>query len=773
MTEWTDFSRLLNPYDFANPVSSQELFCGRERELKDIRYYLDQAKLTSRPMNLALLGARAAGKTSLLNMIELEAKERGFCVARIDLNENDAASELAFFFKLFDGVFSAACSFERSGESGQPEFPFGGMHGKTYDTYVDMTVSLDLPEDKTWCPFRFPIRYAKAMSKGVDSKVSDREVKNDLTVISDELKCNVAILFDECNVLADHRVLLQMLRNIFMNLPGFMLVFTGTPDLFPVMDEVFSPIARQFKKIEVGPFQKQGETRDCISKPLESIGLTNLREMFEQDTYRELEQMQDMTLHGLTGGRPYEIQLLCHFMFKRVQLGQAPKMELNLEVLDDVLSELEQGRKLQDWPTIVKIRSLSDEEIKALDFLTSCDGYVTLDQLWFTEYSLRKEQRWTRAQLDGFLTFFCDQGVLDIKEDIIRFNGDDFERIYCKYYARQRRVRLSLDSVPYEHFVNLSLCIPFQMFYNLKGFSNTVWREDEQDATISHVYPTLSAETYDVFDLLQGMRDGGKSADIYKLYPDLGEALYWLCIRSHAANYGEVLLLDVLVRNVWISRHYPFYYDVEMGDNKVEQFATVAESVRERAASLGGDIKVDIRNIELPSKQALVDGVLNSGNAALRLVLSARHDIQMTDHYLRGRDLKQALFHAELARIYDSEASPERLNNMGYIHTAQGEIEKARPLFATAVDEYRGGDGAALPLYNLGVVNIMLGDRETARTSLSSAVELASRRKGDENRCACLFVPFRKDGVLALNEEEQPDLLECSARALALLDQLS
>src|SRR5258706_11519592 len=101
-----------NPYDFSNPVSNRTLFSGREKELEEIEYYLNQSMRAPRPVNLALLGSRAAGKTSLLNMIALRATKLGFCVVRIDLNEGDTESELGFFFKLFDALFSSVCEFE-------------------------------------------------------------------------------------------------------------------------------------------------------------------------------------------------------------------------------------------------------------------------------------------------------------------------------------------------------------------------------------------------------------------------------------------------------------------------------------------------------------------------------------------------------------------------------------------------------------------------------------------------------------------------------------
>ncbi len=151
-----DISTVHNPYDFANPIWDADLFVGRKDELDEIKYYLDHAKSAPRPINLAILGPRASGKTSLLNMTETEALKRSFCTVRINLDEADALSQLAFSQKLFDGLISAACELEA----------YAGKSGKVYETYLDMVSSYKIPEDKTFCPFLFPVQYARAMAAG-------------------------------------------------------------------------------------------------------------------------------------------------------------------------------------------------------------------------------------------------------------------------------------------------------------------------------------------------------------------------------------------------------------------------------------------------------------------------------------------------------------------------------------------------------------------------------------------------------------------------------
>src|SRR5207249_7066203 len=119
-----------------------DLFVGRQKEMEDLRYYLDQAAKAPRPINIAALGPRASGKTSLLNMIELDARVREFCVARVDLNEGDAESSMGFFFKIFDSILNAACGCTRPGGE---SLCFEGKAGKTYDVYLDMISTYRVP----------------------------------------------------------------------------------------------------------------------------------------------------------------------------------------------------------------------------------------------------------------------------------------------------------------------------------------------------------------------------------------------------------------------------------------------------------------------------------------------------------------------------------------------------------------------------------------------------------------------------------------------------
>src|SRR4051794_16262077 len=96
-----------NPFDFSNPVRTRRILAGRESEMAEATYYVDQARAGS-SYSLALIGERATGKTSLLNALAEYASDTGLLVARVSLDETIASSELAFFREVFEALMEAA-----------------------------------------------------------------------------------------------------------------------------------------------------------------------------------------------------------------------------------------------------------------------------------------------------------------------------------------------------------------------------------------------------------------------------------------------------------------------------------------------------------------------------------------------------------------------------------------------------------------------------------------------------------------------------------------
>ncbi len=732
-----NFAKMQNPYDFAHPVIEPGLFAGREKELEEVRYYLDQATMVTRPFNLALMGERASGKTSLLNMIQVEAESRGLYVIRVNLDEADAEYQLPFFCKLMDSILQKACS----------EGAYGGLIGKTYDTYRDMTDAYEIPEDKIHCPFSFPIQYAKAMSKGnISASVSDTAIQQDIQNIQKELGKTLVILFDECDVLTKNKVLLQKLRNINMSTTRFMLVFTGTPALFPMMDDVFSPIIRQFKKVRIGPFTEEGETEDCIRKPLEKIGVNHPVEIFDIETYFDVRE-----IHDLSGGRPYEIQLLCHYLFRRIQEGRAKRMVLSLDVLDEVRRELETTQDVNSRPMLAIVRNLDNARLRALDVLCRCNRFATFEQIWFAEYISFANERWSRDYLTEHLKALEAADVVSVQDDVIRFLGDDFDRIYCKYFARTREVRLSIDDMPYE--LSLGLTLDAYVARTSTGLKPLFFASIERSAPLLHQMQQFADRI-----------TNEKESNPFESDSFAAERLYQLNIDYQHESSIQVYATTLYAPQTTVTNVY--YYENNGGATmpSLGGIQSAVADISRRASELSGDLEIEVIDLPLFPIEQLFALVQKAGNERIKIAVADMHESEMNSQYLDASNPREALYHGE--RSYSLHKNQRMANNLGYLYLITEQLDKA---FLTLREARNGEDKFlhSMAMYNLGIVEAKQGNFVQAQEYITACVADAETLAENARLCACLIIPnaVLDAHELRFDEVRDPDLLEAAKEA--------
>lgn len=309
-----------NPYK-RSPIRNRENLAGRAREQKMISYYLNLTASGQSP-HLALIGQRGVGKTSLLNIADSIAKDFKLLTIRLDMNELKAKSLGRFWLDLYQTL---ALSMAKAG-------CWGGIQGTIYAELLQMLYSHQ-PGDLQNAVMQVPFVYSCHQGNIDSFECPDCLVLNDFDNCLSELKTNgysgIAVLIDEADCLGINVPLLQMFRNIFQAVDCCSLILAGTEAVFPALSEVFSPIPRQFHRIDVKPFTQWSDTRELVLNPIAKDLIESIAP--KPDVLREL--------HALCGGAPDEVQLYCHHMYRTVEDGSSQQMALSPQVFRHVLHE--------------------------------------------------------------------------------------------------------------------------------------------------------------------------------------------------------------------------------------------------------------------------------------------------------------------------------------------------------------------------------------------------------------------------------------------------
>jgi AAA+ ATPase superfamily predicted ATPase len=246
-----------NPYIYGNPIDSSDSFFGRQQELVDIV----QAVSKPNKQDILLVGERRTGKSSLFYQI-LKHLNPPFFPVYIVLNE---APDKA------DSVVSFIC-------------------GKVIRFFIER---LALPTDP-WNNF-------KCSSLGLTDNLKTildaaHKTKPDLKLV---------LLLDEADFILKVEDRLQnLMRAAFQSLEvGSVVraVVAGTTDLSTYVSQRSSPFFNHFRFVYLRPLG-DGETRDLITKPAESLGYTYEAAAVER-------------IAKACGGHPYYCQRICYEAF--------------------------------------------------------------------------------------------------------------------------------------------------------------------------------------------------------------------------------------------------------------------------------------------------------------------------------------------------------------------------------------------------------------------------------------------------------------------------
>lgn len=693
-----DVTSLKNPYDFSNPIRDKDLLIGREEEIKQIKYYLGQAKVSSKPVNLAILGERASGKTSLLNIVEHMSKELSLCVVRLNLDQGDTQEELRFFFKMYDAIFNAAIE----------EGAFGGFSSPVYYNYIDMISTFEVPLEKKFCPLVFPMLYASAMKKDNSSiPVSDSIITRDLQLISQEISKPIIILIDEGNVLAAHKTILQKIRNMFMNIEGFMLVLCGTTEIFTVIDDVFSPITRQFIKINIGGFKDESVTEKCISVPIEKLGYG------DRDIFAVAHQTV-CDIHNVSSGKPYEIQYICHHLFKRIQDGKRTEMVLDTIALQDIKHQIAKSQSVEKTALIEQFMSGESYKRAALSIISLLDGNASLEEMYNLEFVMNSNARITKDELDLTFIELRDMKLFDEDQNtgIVKFTGDQFEKIYLKYASIESGYPVRFTSaLKYEIWGS-------QIIKAMRG-SNRLGGLSILDSI--RYYDFNLEQIFVKIDRLN--EDSHSLAD---LPINLITLLYTMIFYFSESKTNYVI--RVKFENRWTNGTI-FFDDYNNTVDNMVKYKIRLREMQGRAGESEGRFEIRFDNIALKEPMYIIQKFSYLGDIELLESLVDYHFSQMLNFY-QQKEINKSAIHCSAISAYCSRIQ-RNYNPVGYILILAGKYEEAVNIYNISITVENMIEERVLLLYNQAIAFVLLEKIERALEILEDAKSL-SQKHGDK-----------------------------------------
>jgi len=307
-----------NPYIIEFPTIP-DFFAGREMELKMFLKSLERTIISDPPSphNIAITGDWGIGKTSLLNKCLGIAKEKNCFVCKITLTPEKCRTMENFVYNTIDEI-----------------------HGIAWDSSLPTKIKENISKWKLQSFDLMGIEIKR--TKGIKPS-SATQFKNSLIALWKNLKDvpSALIMYDDLHYLANHQPDgLYDLRGVFQELREFncrfMLIVTGSSDLFSKIRGISEPLMRFFEHLELKPFTYE-ETREALYKPLIKKAI-NLK--FDEEVVNEI--------YNITLGHPYFVMFFAHDLFEHRSEGVVDINFFN-SVYSKIFEHLSAARFIKDF----------------------------------------------------------------------------------------------------------------------------------------------------------------------------------------------------------------------------------------------------------------------------------------------------------------------------------------------------------------------------------------------------------------------------------------
>ena len=427
----------------------------------------------------------------------------------------------------------------------------------------------------------------------------------------------------------------------------------------------------------------------------------------------------------------------------RLRVGVAKKFSLDLVTIQTIQQELASGQNVDQRPIIRSARQIHRKTLSLLALLGSASEKLTAEDWWSFEFFFNGNSSWTEASFRSAVVDLLAAGIIrKDDENRIEFSGDDLDRIYIKYLARQKGISLSGSVVRFEVLV-------FQKFNKMLG----PYLQFESLGAVQT--PDKLDDISELIQILTATEDGPEAMGALSASPWVEEMLAQFLQREPGL---QLILYELFVtlRNTSF-QIWGFWREPEQKVQLRKLDRTIAEFT-ERASQVGFSVATRSWTISVPPRDILVRRITSLNNEQIATRLSRNLMGEVSRVYTDERNSARAMELAKTAfQISPSRSVPDA-NNIGYLYLSHGDYEEAKLWFQAAAQYELDDDDYQLLEYNLGVLAALSGRLQEARDHFNRA-----KQHTVKSEARCVYQLNLCDGKITSEEVFDPRSLDALA----------
>lgn len=404
-----------NPYDFRSPVRERRLLAGRGPEIEQVDELLRVAA-AGRPSHFSLFGPAGSGKTSLLNTVAEIATDRGLLGVKVRLRDQTVATTLDFFHAVHGAIFQRLIDLGALDET-DPSFLNWALQTATGEN------SMSPANQQFELGWSVAARLNGKMVSDVPGTVIKRDLER-LLSLGPAPYAGLVLCLDNAKLIDDNRDLAPSILEV-ADLTSRLTVVTAAESAGALQEAA----PRAWAQIEVGPFSRGG-VYDAVTRPIADQESATM--------HPNINTLAD--IRALTGGVPYEVTLVCHFIWEAVHRGEQNRFELSSAVIERVLEELGDRGRHGASEEIATFQGLARADFERIVRIAPYESLTVKQQalvrLMLKDYD-DEDLEQVVAEIEDDLDYLAARGVVTFERDRFRLTGGRDARLYLKYAAQR------------------------------------------------------------------------------------------------------------------------------------------------------------------------------------------------------------------------------------------------------------------------------------------------------------------------------------------------